>query len=486
MATDSRALFAENQAYNVYAISDLHVDYTDNMKWVESIEPERYQQDVLLIAGDVSDSIHNLRHALCSLCKKFRFVFFVPGNHELWVHGNQAAKQAPEGCSSSADSIQKLQEVLRLCDELGVITNPTKVSSDLWIVPLIAWHHGSWDTEPDVPYVPVAGKMTIGDYSKCVWPETVPGHSKLGSERLARWVSESMNDNDLLQSIAADFGARVISLSHFLPFQELLPEKRFLYYPNLAKAVGSRFLAAQVTALQPDIHIFGHTHFAWDQTVKGIRCIQPPLCYPGERASRMKTIRMNGLNAAWTPARLPNGEQPAPDPTDGSVAEGLSPVPWLPLKICQKVVQADVLAHKNETREHSDDAGSLSAHMHPARTGSMEGEAARHIEFAGARHFGAGQVPTWAVRAVPDTAVGAESRVLETQYGRQAVETSAATFRASSIQFVPKLSASWSDYYCQNARRPEDVELVPWVKVRYQRRQRLLEGLRKGGEPRKD
>lgn len=34
----------------------------------------------------------------------------------------------------------------------------------------------------------------------------------------------------------------VISFSHFLPRQELLPEKRMLYIPNLAKAAGSDFL----------------------------------------------------------------------------------------------------------------------------------------------------------------------------------------------------------------------------------------------------
>lgn len=50
--------------------------------------------------------------------------------------------------------------------------------------------------------------------------------------------------------------------------QALLPEKRYLYYPNLAKAVGSDFLAARVAQLQPDLHLFGHVrshlwHVLW-------------------------------------------------------------------------------------------------------------------------------------------------------------------------------------------------------------------------------
>jgi hypothetical protein len=39
--------------------------------------------------------------------------------------------------------------------------------------------------------------------------------------------------------------------------QELLPEKRLLRHPNLAKAVGSDPLAARIAQLQPDCHIFG-------------------------------------------------------------------------------------------------------------------------------------------------------------------------------------------------------------------------------------
>ena len=55
---------------------------------------------------------------------------------------------------------------------------------------------------------------------------------------------------------------RVVAVAHFLPYQALLPEKRYLFVPPLAKMVGSKPLQQRVDALAPDVLVFGHTHFA--------------------------------------------------------------------------------------------------------------------------------------------------------------------------------------------------------------------------------
>ena len=39
----------------IFAISDLHTDYEANMEFVESLPP--HPEDVLIVAGDVSDDI---------------------------------------------------------------------------------------------------------------------------------------------------------------------------------------------------------------------------------------------------------------------------------------------------------------------------------------------------------------------------------------------------------------------------------------------
>ena len=67
--------------------------------------------------------------------------------------------------------------------------------------------------------------------------------------------------------------------------QALLPEKRMLYQPNLAKAAGSNLLAERIRQLKPIAHVFGHTHFNWDCSIDGVRYLQRPLAYPKERRS---------------------------------------------------------------------------------------------------------------------------------------------------------------------------------------------------------
>lgn len=98
----------------------------------------------------------------------------------------------------------------------------------------------------------------------------------------------------------------VISLSHFAPLQELIPEKRMLVHGYLHKVSGSKPLWKQVERLevwpavrfasccqiatihvmprsQPDIHVFGHTHLNIDSTYNGIRFVQ--VC------ERLRTVR---------------------------------------------------------------------------------------------------------------------------------------------------------------------------------------------------
>ena len=47
----------------VYAVSDLHVDHKDNLRWLHSLTPDDYGNDILLVAGDIADDLELLKES---------------------------------------------------------------------------------------------------------------------------------------------------------------------------------------------------------------------------------------------------------------------------------------------------------------------------------------------------------------------------------------------------------------------------------------
>ncbi len=65
------------------AISDLHLRYEANRKALARMPPHR--DAGLILAGDLGETEEDLRFAFDTLRPKFRKLFWVPGNHELWT-----------------------------------------------------------------------------------------------------------------------------------------------------------------------------------------------------------------------------------------------------------------------------------------------------------------------------------------------------------------------------------------------------------------
>ena len=225
-------------------------------------------------------------------------MFFTPGNHELWTERRAS--------TPASDSVAKLGDVLSLCEALGVHTRPALVgaapgATPLWVVPLLSWYHTEFDTEPTLEAIAVPPSYAImTDFRACRWPPGVdPRRDDVARLMDARNdVAEAAWPPELLATLAQESRARkhpVVTFSHFLPRLDLCPEKRFLFFPNLPQAVGSTFLGARVDALRPNMHVFGHTHFACDTTLDGVRYVQAALAYPEERESRMGTLRIGSL-----------------------------------------------------------------------------------------------------------------------------------------------------------------------------------------------
>ncbi|KAK9705657.1 hypothetical protein RND81_07G074100 [Saponaria officinalis] len=264
----------------LFVLSDLHTDYAENMTWVKCISTSIHQEDVLLVAGDVAETYDKFLTTMSLLRDRFKHVFYVPGNHDLWCRTES---------EDFLDSLEKLNLLLHACDELGVESKP-KIIGDLGIVPLFSWYHESFDMERDItgPRIPSL-EMVCKDFHVCKWPAELSERD----DSLARFF-DAMNEKHAhsVEEIQQNC-KNIITFSHFVPRLDLCPEKRMLFYPNLPKIIGSNFLETRLRSIHGNegretaCHVFGHTHFSWDARIDGIRYVQAPLAYPRECKRRM-------------------------------------------------------------------------------------------------------------------------------------------------------------------------------------------------------
>ena len=72
-------------------------------------------KDAVIVAGNISSNVRQLKAALSILKKRFHTVFFCVGSKEMSV----------SNANMTTNSLQKLLQVIILCDELGVLTTST-------------------------------------------------------------------------------------------------------------------------------------------------------------------------------------------------------------------------------------------------------------------------------------------------------------------------------------------------------------------------
>jgi predicted phosphodiesterase len=228
----------------VYAISDLHTDFRENRAALERVGLSGHRDDVLVVAGDIADSEAVLRDTLSWLAGRFAEVFFVPGNHELWVRGEER------------NSMEKFEAVLRLCDQAGVRTQPARVGGT-WIVPLFSWY----DPDFDVRGEGVEEELEAwSDRYFCRWPAGIGRIDQAFLRMNEPWVRP--------------YDAPAITFSHFVPRPELVPSVHSLYFKGLALVAGSMGIEEQIRRIQPRVHVFGHTHIPADKVIDGVRYVQ--------------------------------------------------------------------------------------------------------------------------------------------------------------------------------------------------------------------
>lgn len=258
----------------IFAISDVHADYPQNMALIEGLSAREHLGDTLLLAGDVSDDLARLARVLRILRERFAHVFFVPGNHELWV------RRGDQG-----DSVAKFGKIVRLCADLDVATSPARVTAGTadpgaWVVPLFSWYVKPEQGSASL-YVPREGDD--------------PGLSMWADEVLTRWPERLVVADHFLDMnescLGREYDAPVVSFSHFLPRREVMfrspaarpaPGGRAVRF-NFSRVAGSSRIENQLRALGSVVHVHGHQHRNRDRVIDGVRYVSNCLGYPPER-----------------------------------------------------------------------------------------------------------------------------------------------------------------------------------------------------------
>ncbi|MBY0317256.1 MAG: metallophosphoesterase [Reyranella sp.] len=239
----------------VFAVSDIHIDFPENAAWFSNLSREEYQDDVLILAGDVSHSLEDLDRPLTALARCFAKVFYVPGNHELWVIRDL----------ETLSSLEKFQKVRAVAEECGASTRP-QLSPEISIVPLFGWYDYSFgEPGPEL-------KERWADYLACKWP---PAYG------VREITSHFIQMNDSVPTVGS---GTVITFSHFLPRIDVMPDRisernRFLY-----PILGSSLLDRQIRRIGASIHLYGHSHVNNRTTIDGITYINNAFGYPAEEA----------------------------------------------------------------------------------------------------------------------------------------------------------------------------------------------------------
>jgi predicted phosphodiesterase len=245
----------------IFAVSDIHIDYDVNARWLSGISNADHQDDLLILAGDVTDNRALLEWALVTLARRFRKVLFVPGNHDLWVIREDRKKH----------SLQKFEEIRDIVEASGASMQPYR-DRGVSLIPLLAWYDYSFGQ-------PTHELRTMWmDYVACRWP------AGYGEDEVAAHFA-SLNDGQRF----SDAG-KVITYSHFLPRIDVMPGFMPPASQTLFPILGTTRLDRQLRALNASVHVYGHSHINRNVEIDGVTYINNAFGYPNETRIAAKQL----------------------------------------------------------------------------------------------------------------------------------------------------------------------------------------------------
>jgi 3',5'-cyclic AMP phosphodiesterase CpdA len=261
-------------AGKLLAVSDLHVGFAENRRFVEELWPDS-PEDWLLVAGDVAEKPADIEWALATLSKRFGTVVWAPGNHELWTLPSDPVPLR---------GVARYQHLVAVCRRLGVITPEDPypvwdgVGGPALIVPLFLLY--------DYTFLPPgatskAEALAVAYETGVVCTDEALLHPDPYPSREA-WCRARLETTQR-RLAAADSGLPVIFVSHFPLIRE---PTLVLKYPEFAQWCGTERTADWHLRFRALAIVYGHLHIHGTIWHDGVRFEEVSLGYPEEAKRR--------------------------------------------------------------------------------------------------------------------------------------------------------------------------------------------------------
>ncbi|MFI5983206.1 metallophosphoesterase family protein [Streptomyces sp. NPDC051555] len=277
------------------AISDLHVRYERNREIVRDLRADS-EDDWLIVAGDVGETVSDIRESLSLLQERFARVIWVPGNHELWTDPSDPVQLRGEA---------KYRHLVDICRELGVITpeDPYPVwhgeNGPVAVVPLFVLYDytfrpaGAVSQEHALELADQAGVICTDEF--LLHPDPYPSREAWCRARLEETRAR-------LDALPPDLPT--VLVNHFPLVRE---PTRVLRYPEFALWCGTEETADWHRRYRAAAVVYGHLHIPRTIHCDGVPHHEVSLGYPREWERRAtppgRPVQILAGAAATDPAR---------------------------------------------------------------------------------------------------------------------------------------------------------------------------------------
>ncbi|HEX5402038.1 MAG TPA: metallophosphoesterase [Pseudonocardiaceae bacterium] len=260
---------------SLLAISDLHVTHEGNREIIEGIQPQ-HDDDWLIVAGDVAESVDAIEWALRLLTERFAKVIWTPGNHELWTVGKNPA--APRG-------LRRYELLVELCRRLGVVTPEdeypiwTTDDESFVVAPLFLLYDYSFRD----PGTSLADAMEYAYSTGLVFSDEHVLYPDPFASR-QEWCAHRVRLTERrLAALPEDM--RTILVTHF-PLHR--GPTTMLRHQHLAMWCGTELTADWHLRFRAAVAVYGHLHIPITLEYDGVRFEEVSLGYPREWRSRSR------------------------------------------------------------------------------------------------------------------------------------------------------------------------------------------------------